>query len=137
MLFLRFAVLICACLFPSLASAEHDTLYDYRCWQGDTRELYDGACLPSPTTHFDMNGRTAMYIRCRAVKGGRDEYTANCCEHLRDSDASALKVCRGRTNPESGLGLILQFYTLTGPTRWVCNVVDCQLIGRAIGVPFL
>lgn len=124
-------------LFPKIALADHDTLASYPCWDGNDGKLWGDACLPAPTTHFDMNGRTAMYIRCRAVKGGRDEYTQNCCEHLASSDARTLKVCEGHTDPESGLGLMLQIYKITGPTRWVCEQIDCQMIGRAIGVPWL
>ncbi len=146
---MRLSVLFFATLFfcwPVIALSEHDTLNSYRCASGEVdrfgndisdAELFDGQCLPSRTTHFDQDGRVAMYIRCRAVKGGGDEYTGNCCDHLRDADSYQFKVCKGATEPQSGLGLMLQVYKIIGPTRWVCEEVDCQKIGRMMGVPWL
>ncbi len=124
---------------PGSAIAEHDTLLSYPCATDPhliNGELTDGWCLPARTTHFDQTGRVGMYIRCR-LKGGNDEYVeGNCCKHLRESDAYEFRVCRGRTIPESGLGLVLQLGEL-GTNGWICRFVDCQLIGRQLGVPFL
>lgn len=96
--------------------------------------LVTGVCLPATGTPItDRYWRGALYVRCRGYNGGRDEYTSNCCEHLTLADGNALKVCNGRTNPESGLGLYLQFFKVTQAVGQACSVVPCEQVRQAAG----
>ncbi len=96
--------------------------------------LVPGVCLPTPTTVVpNIYWRGALYVRCRGYNGGQDEYTSNCCDHLTPSDSNTLRVCEGRTNPESGLGLYLQFFKVTQAVGQACSIVPCEQVRQAAG----
>ncbi len=97
--------------------------------------LIPGVCLPGTGAKIDgIYWRGALYVRCRAYNGGQDEYTNNCCEHLTDGDSYTLKVCRGRTNPETGLGLYLQIFKITQAVGRACSLVPCESVRQASGL---
>lgn len=121
--------LLMSSFFPTDVHAQ-----SYWCWDDHptlgNKQILPGRCYQRPAAGNPVpeEVRIASYVRCRVYKGGRDEYTSNCCEHITNADASYLKVCSGRTNPESGLGLAIQIGTVLNTFPLLCQKIDCDYI---------
>lgn len=132
-LLVSFLLLLAALFFASTSAQAQGGPWGNNC-HSSGNYLVPGVCLPAAGTRInDMYWRGALYVRCRAYNGGRDEYTSNCCDHLSEGDAQTLKVCRGRTNPESGLGLYLQIFKVTQAVGRACSLVPCEQVRQAAG----
>ncbi len=63
---------------------------DYGCQYGS---FSDGECLPPKTvTNIEPRLSKKLYLRC-LDRGGADEYTSRCCDHLPASLADKMQVC--------------------------------------------
>lgn len=59
----------------------------------------DGICLPAATDpNIPDEVRARLYFRC-AQSGGKDEYTAQCCDHLTGALQDKYGVCRAAPSP--------------------------------------
>lgn len=102
----------------------------YTCWEGK-RDLLPGVCLPVPNSSIPNPAlRTALYVRCRGYKGGEDEYTRDCCEHLTSADAQALFVCERDQSVAMGLDMIFEANKFTNIVGSSCVFIDCDELMR-------
>ena len=113
---------------PREASAQAGYICD-----GTGDEIVPGYCYPRPAAPGNVPPAisTALYVKCRVINGGRDRYTANCCDHLTAQLAGDLRVCGGHRNPEQRLGLAIQIGTILGELPMICQWVDCEPAIRA------